>query len=88
MYSSVWCLYLPVSCVPGLEIHPVGVSAWGYNRLPYMRPPLTQQEDEIEPETCDARANNRNHWSIRVPQVPLVNIVYLLTFIRCMFEMK
>ena len=36
------------------------------------------QEDEIEPATCDARVNNRDHRYIGVS----VNAVYLLTF-RC-----
>ena len=39
-----------------------------------MRLLLTRQKDEIKPATYDALANNRNHWSIRALQAPLVNI--------------
>ena len=71
-----------MSCAPGLEIHSVGVTAWVYNRFPYMRSLLTRQVNEIEPATYDARTNNRNHRSIGAPQAPLANTACLLTF-RC-----
>ena len=58
----------------------VGVSAWGYNRFPYMRPLLKRQEYEIESATYDARTNNRNQWSTGAPQTPPVNIVLFADF--------
>ena len=62
-----------------------GVSAWGYKSFPYIRPPLTRQDNEIEPATYDSLTNIRNQWSIGALQAPPVNIAYLLTFWCYMF---
>ena len=62
----------------------LSVSVRGVFRFPYMQPLLTWQEDGVEPATCDARVNNRDHLYIGAS----VNIVYLLTFRCCMFQTK